>query len=598
MVATVAALLPVIAVVATRSGHYYVPLGDEATIDLRIRDVYTSNAPLVGAYSRGFNHPGPLLFWLIAPLSRLFGGAAWATLVGAALLQGIAIATSGWLAFRRSGLLLALGVLAALGLAYSSFALGVQFLQPWNPNVAFPFFMLFLLLVWSAATGSRWSVVGALIVGTFLIQLHIGYLAVVVVPAAWGALLVFSDARRAEGRAVAQPRWPVVAGASAVSIVVLWAAPVIQQISGDQGNLSATIRYFRDSSGSVGFVKALGVYAAEFRIPPPWFGGSDRLELFTDRVLPESTAWLLVLIALLGLGFLAARRARQVAARRMVQLSAVTAATSIVAISRVDVELQHFLFSWRVISAVFVVLAVAWATACWARVEQRRTARLVTTVALLALIVAFFGARARDDVLRHQEYLGPRDEFARRLFAQVREAELPQEPILVRGLGDTSLGFAQGLVDELDRDGVPVRVDEQFGYQYGEGRTAAPSDVDEVWYITPYGRYHPVLEALPSARTVAEVSALPAAEEREMRTLQRSVASQLAAAGRADLEQYIDTSLFSYIVRRAGVEGVSRRDAARISALNARVEASGGCRCVITAFPSEQLPDLPFSMGF
>ena len=599
-VATVAALLPVIAVVATRSGRYYVPLGDEATIDLRVRDVFTSNTPLVGSYSRGFNHPGPLLYWLIAPFSRLFGGAAWATQVGAAVLQGVAIATSGWLAFRRGGLLLALGVLAALGLAYSSFALGLQFLQPWNPNVAFPFFMLFLLLVWSAAIGSRWSIVGALVVGTFLIQLHVGYFGVVVIPAAWGALVIVRDTSlaRAQPPDAKQPHWPAVLTASAGALMVLWAAPVVQQISGDPGNISALISHFRESNGSVGLVTALGVYAAEFRVPPPWLGGSDRLERFTDRVIPESMAWLLVLVVILGIGFLAAHRAQRRSAQRMVQLGAVTAVSSILAISRVDVELQHFLFSWRVISAVFVVLAAVWAVSCWVQLEQRPIPRRITVVALLVVIVAFSGIRTRDDVLQHRDHIGPRDEFARELFSQIQPRELPGGPILVRGVGTTSQGFTQGLVDELDRDGVPVRVDTPFGYQYGDLRTATVSNVDEVWYITPYGRYRPALDDLSGARVVAEVSALSPAQEHEMRALQRSVAEQLAAAGRSDLEQYLDTSLFSYIVKRSDVDGVSMQDVKRISALNARVEATGGCRCVIAAVPAGAVQNLPFSAGF
>ena len=93
--AFVVALAGVVAAVITRAGRAYLPLGDEANIDLRVRDVFTGDTPLVGAYSRGFSHPGPLLFWLLAPLSAVTGGAAWANLVGGALLQGIGIAGSG-----------------------------------------------------------------------------------------------------------------------------------------------------------------------------------------------------------------------------------------------------------------------------------------------------------------------------------------------------------------------------------------------------------------------------------------------------------------------------------------------------------------------
>ena len=83
----VVVLLPVVAVLVTRVGRSYFPVQDRASIDLWVRDVFGSHTPLVGAYSRGFNHPGPLLFYALAPLSKLTGGATWATLVGAALVQ-------------------------------------------------------------------------------------------------------------------------------------------------------------------------------------------------------------------------------------------------------------------------------------------------------------------------------------------------------------------------------------------------------------------------------------------------------------------------------------------------------------------------------
>ena len=80
-VALVVVLAPVVAVLVTRVGRPYFPLEDRASIDLWVRDVFTSHTPLVGAYSRGFNHPGPAYFYALAPLSKLFGGASWATLV-------------------------------------------------------------------------------------------------------------------------------------------------------------------------------------------------------------------------------------------------------------------------------------------------------------------------------------------------------------------------------------------------------------------------------------------------------------------------------------------------------------------------------------
>src|SRR5262245_10060786 len=71
--AFVLALLPVFAILVTRIGSDWLPLGDDASIDLRVRDVFTSSIPLVGPFSHGFTHPGPLAFWVLAPRAELTG---------------------------------------------------------------------------------------------------------------------------------------------------------------------------------------------------------------------------------------------------------------------------------------------------------------------------------------------------------------------------------------------------------------------------------------------------------------------------------------------------------------------------------------------
>jgi hypothetical protein len=50
---------------------------DWADIELRTRDVGTVHTPLVGAYSRyGWNHPGPLLFYVLALPYRVLAARA------------------------------------------------------------------------------------------------------------------------------------------------------------------------------------------------------------------------------------------------------------------------------------------------------------------------------------------------------------------------------------------------------------------------------------------------------------------------------------------------------------------------------------------
>lgn len=599
IVAIALALVPVLCVLVFRAGRHYVPLGDESVIDLRVRDVFTSHTPLVGVYSRGFNHPGPLLYWLLAPLSALTGYAAWANAVSGALLQGLAIAACGWLAFRRGGLLLCVSVLAALGLAYSSFAFGSQFLQPWNPNVAFPFFMLYLLQVWALATGSRWQLLGAVVTGSLLVQLHVGYLPLVGTAFLWACAVVVFDARRGSspGDGPAQPSWRRVLTWAAIAAALLWVVVVVQQLVQDPGNLTKLYEFFRDAPAVAGLHRGAGLFAAEFRFPPPWFGGHDQIDFFSDEVAGASLQWLVVPVVLLVGGFLAARRSGRVRDRRMVELAAVNALATIVAISRVTVALQAFVFYWRVVSAVFVVLAAWWAVAGWLRVAERRV-RWVPVVALLVVVATFFGVRARDDVIDDNVAFNPTVDNAAHLMSKVHDAGTPSQPFLLRGLGATTYGLAPAIFDDLDRSGAPVRVDQKYGYEYGSQRGAGVDDVSEIWYVGASGSRLDILDKHPGGRLVAEVTPLSPSDEQELRDLQRGLRRRLVAAGRSDLLGALDSVLVGFVLEKAQVPGITQAQIDRLVELNVAVDHAGQCRCFVVAYPRRVAPHLPSSMGY
>ncbi len=598
VVGIVLALSAVIAVVVTRVGRSYLPLGDEANIDLRVRDVFSGDTPLVGTYTHYFNHPGPLFFWVLAPLNAMAGGATWATLVGGALLQGVAIAACGWLAYRLGGVLLMSIILAALALAYSAFPFGLQFLQTWNPNVAFPFFMLFLLLVWDLGLGTRWQAVGVTVVGTFLVQTHMSYGPLVAAAVLWAAVVIVIDRYRKPKTREGKPAWRTVLGFSALAGAVLWIAPVIQQFTHDPGNFSQIYNFLQDSSGAAGGLsKGAGIFAAEFKLPPPWLGGEDRLVFAGNVVKPESLLWLLVPVALLGLGFFAAHRTGRVSDRRMLELATVTSVASIVAISRVSVDLSTFVFYWRIIAAVFLVAAVVWAVAHWVALPNVPVAKYAVVGVLLVVTALFFGARARD-VIQNRKVLGAPETYASELFTQLDRHTSAQKPVLVRGLGDTTRGLAQGVIDALDRDDIPVRVDTWYGFQYGDSRRATKQEVDEVWYVANDGRFRSLLGGDPGARVVGYVTPLSRADDRELIALQRSMAAQLRAADRPDLVDDLDNPYLRVILEREGVRGVSLADAQRIGELNLEVGASGGCRCSVIAYRAATAPDFPGNLGY
>jgi hypothetical protein len=596
-------LLAVAAVLLTRVGGDSLLLGDEATIGLRVRDVFGPDTPLVGAYSRGFNHPGPGLFWALAPLSTIAGGAAWASVVGAALLHGIAIVAATWVGWRRGGVVLAALVLAALGLTYAGLPLSGALVAVWNPVIALPFFMLFLVLTWSLADGVRWQLVGAVVIGSFLVQAHVGYVPVVVAALVWAALSIGVDARRqtqssADPDAAARdPSWRSVCTVAAVALAVLWVAPVVQQLTRDPGNVSAMVSELGDGAHALGWSDGAGIVAGQFVLPPPWLGGAEQIDPITDVVDPASVAWLVVPVVLLAIGFLAAHRSGRRADRRLVELAAVTLCASIVAVARVDVAAVPYLFYWRTITATFVVLSVVMAVVHWLGSATRPLLRYgVVAVAGICVVVGFGSLLV--DVVDLRDGALPKTTTARAVFDEAARAAPANGAVLVRGLGGTTDGVAQGLVDDLDRRGVDVRVDPRYGFMYGDQRTADVGDVGEIWYVTQEGRHRAISDLPDGGRVIAYASSLSSTEERELARLQRRIAGELEAAGRTDLVEALDSPFVALAVQQAAVPGVDRTALDRLATLNAVLARGGGCRCTVIAYPADAAPDLPFSTGY
>ncbi len=456
--------------------------------------------------------------------------------------------------------------------------------------------MLFLLQAWALAEGGRWQLLGIAVTGSLLIQFHIGYLPLVGAATLWACITVAVDRSRAPDAEGARPAWRTVAIATAAALVALWVAPVIQQFTGDPGNLGEIWRYFTDGEATAGLGAATRVFAVEFRVLPPWLFGSESFTFGTGTAEQGSAAWLLVPVVLLVAGHLAARRSGRRDDRRLVELAAVNAVASLLALSRVSVDLLPYLFYWRVISAVFVVVASGWAIANALRTREHSVASLVTAGALVVVIALSFGARALD-VVDHTQNAEQLERYGREAMAQVHEQPLPRSPILVRALGQTVGGFGQGLVDALDRDGVQVRVDEQYGFHYGHQRAATPAEVGEIWYVATDGHYAEMVGDLPGARRVAYVTPLPKAEDDELVRLQKYFAAKFQAAGRPELVDALDGIFLGAYLRAHPVPGVDPRAADRMDRLNAKIFRSNGCRCSITAFTAAEAPELPYSLG-
>ena len=179
----------------------YEAIGDNALIELRGRDVLTGNHPLLGTWSSAsisssvdVNHPGPLLFDVVALPVRLFGGAVGIALAIAALNIAVVWAV-GFVTARTGGPTAA--IIAQVITAGLVWTLGSELLyDPWQPNVLVLPFWLLMCTVWAVIDDDVVLLPLAVAVGSFCMQTHLGYLFLVPILLAFALVVVVLRRRR------------------------------------------------------------------------------------------------------------------------------------------------------------------------------------------------------------------------------------------------------------------------------------------------------------------------------------------------------------------------------------------------------------------
>lgn len=587
--ASLVALAPLLVVILTRSFRHWTPVQDMAIIDLRVRDVFTPNWPITGPYSYwGWNHPGPLEYWSVAVFGLPFGRPAWATLVGHALLQLVALgAVLHWAT--RVGRSMTLVIAVFIALSYG--ALGPWLvLEPWNPHVAYSWWVAFLSLIWLVLR-DRTELLAALIVGgTVLVQLHVGYVPMVVAPMVLAVWWVWRDAttdepRRAVRRSVG---WGVLWSA------VLWLPVAIDQLIQRPGNIERLVRFFRDPPGApIGLRDGAKLIAEGFSIPPNWWGRPSHVDPFDAGVTLGAMAWLVVAVVLLMAAAIAAPSVGRWA-HRLVVMDAVLIVTGIGAASRVIGTRYGYVFYWRIPVAIFVWLScltiVALAVAARWPAMRRDSIRITVCATLLVLIAiraAPAGWRVANAPAEISRFTGI-EQTTQHLLDAIAGSGRPTQPVLVRSAGGNQLGLHGGLVNGLDRQGVDVRVPDGLGFKFGYDRQGS-GGAREVWYTLETGALYDVVSRLPGARTVQRSTPLSASDDRRLGQLNRRIIGQLVAAGHdADIEK-LGTPFARLAL--ADVPGIDVDALAEVSGFNARM-ASLSCRCAIVSFPIAQDPDV------
>jgi hypothetical protein len=210
--------------------------GDFAVIEL-YTELASRGLLLLGPYSRfGWHHPGPVYFYLQAPLYVLSGHKATALYAGALAVNLAAIATLAWVVARGSR-----GPLAALvtgACVLFAWRVPMFLASPWTAHVAVLPSVTFIALCAATVSGRGRLLPLALAFGSVVAQTHLGFVPMVFALSAATVAAVILDDRGRSGSLR-----PILT-TSGLVCMVLWLMPISEALSHSGGNVAALWRFF------------------------------------------------------------------------------------------------------------------------------------------------------------------------------------------------------------------------------------------------------------------------------------------------------------------------------------------------------------------
>jgi hypothetical protein len=380
--------VPVIAATARALSAGWLPAGDQANIAVRAFDVLTSRTPLVGLHSdvSAVTHHavyslGPMLFWLLA-LPAHYGSPGTLVLT-MALLNGASVAGVVVLARRRGGRVLMFITAVAVVLMARSLAPEVLH-DVWNPSAGLFPFTLLIFLCWSLACGEYRLLPLTVLVASFVVQCQLAFLPPCLGLLAVGLVGLGLSLRSSRAGAAGQPRaeagrqpraarrgvWRWALAALLVA-AVCWTPPLIDQIQGNPGNLTAVLRTAKANPPTLGagvgwhaVVRAIGVPPWWLRDPAsPW---ERKHEVRASSGAFATVSTIVILLALLALAIAGVlRRQAELWAGALIALALCAGLAAVAASTptmRVLAETLGYTMWWGSPAGMFVWVMVGWGT--------------------------------------------------------------------------------------------------------------------------------------------------------------------------------------------------------------------------------------------
>jgi hypothetical protein len=477
----------------------YFTWGDDAFIDMSVHRA-TEGDQLLGAYSRfGWNHPGPLMFYLLAPFYWLLDSPIRIFLGALMVNWGFALATAG-IAIRRLGARSA--TLVVLGIAVLVCSVGPEFMRnPWNPSIVV--FPLMLGLVAVAVRPSVVSLTAMVLAASMALQSHIGTLtpvAVIVSLAAvlWLAGLKMPQARWLSMRRVRPERRRIAYALAAGSIGLAWLPVILQQLLDlENGNL-VRMAAFADEAGSSQRTLA---ESSDALVGAMWLPWSPLLSLPPSP--PVSGLWLVAGLTVLAVGCaFVAWRQRQRPAFVFSAFAAAALPSTLIAISHITGDLQVYLLWWMGLISVSLGLGLLMLVFGDRGVIRRWPNNLQIAGHSALAVCAGVAAFMLYDTTLSAPLMSEQSKVEVEQLWTIVEPQLPAGSSVYLDLGDADVRpYVAGLAVELERAGHDWEVAPDQRTTFGKRSNSGTTPTTVTVSVTFAGSGKDLLDTRPAMTT-------------------------------------------------------------------------------------------------
>jgi hypothetical protein len=467
----------------------FAPAGDIALIE-----TYTIHAThgelLLGPYSRyGWNHPGPLYFYVQAPFYVMSGYRSAGLAAGALAINLSALGIMVWVCFYAAGPgFLPIGITAASAV-FASRALDMLASQ-WNPHVLVMPTMA--IVVVAAAIAAGWfrllPVLAAL--ASFVVQTHLGLgPAVIAVSGAATAMLIVRAAMIRSGESAVRV-WPILAGTLGV-LLVLWMLPLAQEVSQPDGNLTKLWMFFGAGEARPGqpWRISFRTWADMISAMPRWdvhVGWGNRYRPHTG---PWSQAWAIgetIVVAAIAAWAVLRKEPFRAALATMTLIASLVGLWSI---TRIDDETYDHLVFWLAgIGALQLGLIADGLIGLVPRANRPIPARLAAAACVVLFGVATAEGVQGLRVIVSRSFRPGLEQLSARRLADWIEPTLKAKvdrPLVT--IDQPVWGIAAGVLLQLRKHQIPFSVEEGWSFMFGPGARSSGSrrDVDKLIFAGP-----------------------------------------------------------------------------------------------------------------